>query len=246
MSILGLLFNNWSFPQENNLKFIHKVRDQERQAKFNILYHFLKFVETWFSSNLVRLLGIVISGFLYLFCVNGTLYGKYTSLMYNSWKTTQAKKKCVFPIAWSSKLGSVGRDFFFFFFFFINLQSMLLPLKSHTHLFVPFLLQLINYLTCSTMFLVSNIDQMYKEMNKIQTGNRSLINPFQLNVYQKASISQQSSVYCWSRRQISGFCRSFFLLYTKCWGRSETHIFLFYFFGLCWNQPKLYILFYRY
>jgi hypothetical protein len=27
------------------------------------------------------------------------------------------KKKCVFPIAWSSKLGSVGRDFFFFFFF---------------------------------------------------------------------------------------------------------------------------------
>jgi hypothetical protein len=117
MSILGLLFNNWSFPQENNLKFIHKVRDQERQAKFNILYHFLKFVETWFSSNLVRLLGIVISGFLYLFCVNGTLYGKYTSLMYNSWKTTQAKKKCVFPIAWSSKLGSVGRDFFFFFFY---------------------------------------------------------------------------------------------------------------------------------
>jgi hypothetical protein len=49
---------------------------------------------------------------------------------------------------------------------------------------------------------------------KIQTGNRSLINPFQLSAYQKASISQQSSVYCWSRKQtrkqrrISGFCRS--------------------------------------
>jgi hypothetical protein len=36
---------------------------------------------------------------------------------------------------------------------------------------------------------------MYKEMKKIQTGNRSLINLFQLNAYQKASISQQSSVY---------------------------------------------------
>jgi hypothetical protein len=46
------------------------------------------------------------------------------------------------------------------------------------------------------MFLVPNIDQMYKEMKKIQTGNRSLINLFQLNAYQKASISQQSSVYC--------------------------------------------------
>ena len=34
---------------------------------------------------------------------------------------------CVFPIAWSSKLGSVGRDFFFFF----KPTSMLLPLKSH-------------------------------------------------------------------------------------------------------------------
>jgi hypothetical protein len=44
------------------------------------------------------------------------------------------------------------------------------------------------------MFLVPNIDQMYKEMKKIQTGNQSLINPFQLNAYQKASISQQSIV----------------------------------------------------
>jgi hypothetical protein len=30
------------------------------------------------------------------------------------------------------------------------------------------------------MFLVPNIDQMYKEMKKIQTGNRSLINLFPL------------------------------------------------------------------
>jgi hypothetical protein len=30
-----------------------------------------------------------------------------------------------------------------------------------------------NYLTCSTMFLVSNIDQMYREMKKIvEVGNK--------------------------------------------------------------------------
>jgi hypothetical protein len=34
-------------------------------------------------------------------------------------------------------------------------------------------MQLINYLTCSTMFLVPNIDQMYKEMKKIvEVGNK--------------------------------------------------------------------------
>jgi hypothetical protein len=39
--------------------------------------------------------------------------------------------------------------------------------------YVWFLLQLINYLTCSTMFLVPNIDQMYKEMKKIvEVGNK--------------------------------------------------------------------------
>jgi hypothetical protein len=62
---------------------------------------------------------------------------------------------------------------------------------------------------------------MYKEMKKIQTGNRSLINPFQLTAYQKASISQQSSVYCWSRkqRQISGFCR--FIIF---WGIKNVRV----------------------
>ena len=38
---------------------------------------------------------------------------------------------------------------------------------TQTCFFLSFLLQLINYLTCSTMFLVPNIDQMYKEMKKI-------------------------------------------------------------------------------
>ena len=86
---------------------------------------------------------------------------------------------------------------------------------------------------------------MYKEMKKIKTGNRSLINLFQLNAYQEASISQQSSVYCWSRKQtrkrrrISGFCQSIIFFGIKnvrvggkilgSVGRSETHIF---FFGL--------------
>ena len=61
----------------------------------------------------------------------------------------------------------VGRSGFFF----LNRStSMLLPLKSHK--LVSFLLQLINYLTCSTMFLVPNIDQMYKETKKIvEVGN---------------------------------------------------------------------------
>ena len=49
------------------------------------------------------------------------------------YKSAKAKKKiCVFPIAWSSKLGSVAcRSGFFFFFFFYKPPSMLLPLKSY-------------------------------------------------------------------------------------------------------------------
>jgi hypothetical protein len=81
----------------------------------------------------------------------------------------------VFPIAWSSKLGSVGR---FLCDFIYKPTSMLLPLKSH-NLFLSFLLQLINYLTCSTMFLVPNIDQMYKEMKKIvEVGNKNELPDF--------------------------------------------------------------------
>jgi hypothetical protein len=51
-----------------------------------------------------------------------------------------------------------------------------------------------HYRIAESLILVPNIDQMYKEMKKFQTGNRSLINPFQLNAYQKASILQQSIV----------------------------------------------------
>ena len=53
----------------------------------------------------------------------------------------------------------VGRSGFFFF----NLQVCSF-LQNHTNLFLSFLLQLINYLTC---VLVQNIDQMYNEMKKI-------------------------------------------------------------------------------
>jgi hypothetical protein len=43
---------------------------------------------------------------------------------------------------------------------------------SHNRLILG-LIFLINYLTCSTMFLVPNIDQMYKEMKKIvEVGNK--------------------------------------------------------------------------
>jgi hypothetical protein len=45
------------------------------------------------------------------------------------------------------------------------------------------------------MLLSNLIEVEVEEMKKIQTGNWSLMNPFQLNAYQKASILQQSSVY---------------------------------------------------
>ena len=65
----------------------------------------------------------------------------------------------------------VGRSGFFFFFF--ETYKYAPPSKNKTNLFVSFLLQLINYLTCSTMSLVPNIDQMYKEMKKIvEVGNK--------------------------------------------------------------------------
>jgi hypothetical protein len=54
------------------------------------------------------------------------------------------------------------------------------------------------------MFLVPNIYEKYKEMKKIKTGNRFLINPFQLNAYQKASIVEIF--------ETDGFCRSTFFL----------------------------------
>ena len=62
----------------------------------------------------------------------------------------------------------VGRSGFFFF-----ESYKYAPSSKITQLYVSFLLQLINYLTCSTMFLVPNIDQMYKEMKKIvEVGNK--------------------------------------------------------------------------
>ena len=71
---------------------------------------------------------------------------------------------CAFLITWSSKLGSVDQDFFFFFETYKYAPSSKI---TQTCFFLSFLLQLINYLTCSTMFSVPNIDQMYKEMKKI-------------------------------------------------------------------------------
>ena len=74
-------------------------------------------------------------------------------------------------------------------------------------MFVSFLLQLINYLTCSTMFLVPNIDQMYKEMMKIQTVKRLLL---------KSETNFQILLI-------------FFFWYKKCWGPSvdRKHTYLF-------------------
>ena len=59
-----------------------------------------------------RCIVVTINGALYNVDVDVDVFKKIT------FKILRPKKKiCVFPIAWSSKLGSVGRDFFFFFFF---------------------------------------------------------------------------------------------------------------------------------
>jgi hypothetical protein len=73
-----------------------------------------------------------------------------------TWLKPEIKESEVLPdsyhfVARKDRPGS-GQDFLFF-----KPTSMLLLLKSHK--LVSFLLQLINYLTCSTMFLVPNIDQ---------------------------------------------------------------------------------------
>ena len=86
------------------------------------------------------------------------------------------------------------------------------------------------------MFLVPNIDQMYKEMKKIQTGNRSLINPFQLNAYQKVSNrNSQASIVEIRNKDGNGdkfpdFAYLFFFWHKnvrvgQSIDRSETHIF---------------------
>ena len=74
---------------------------------------------------------------------------------------------------------------------------------------------------------------MYKEMKKIQTGNRSLINSFQLNAYQKASIVEVGN----KHGNGDGFCRSIIFFgitnvrvggkILGSVGRLETHIFFF-------------------
>jgi hypothetical protein len=103
----------------------------------------------------------------------------------------------------------VGRSGFFFY----KPTSIFLPLKSHK--LVSSLLQLINYLTCSTMFLVPNIDQMYKEMKKIQTGNRSIVE-------------------VGNKHEFSGFCRPIFLGHKNVRGRlvDRKHTHTYFFFGL--------------
>ena len=86
----------------------------------------------------------------------------------------------------------VGRSGFFF------LIYKYAPSSKITQTFFSLLLQLINYLTCSTMFLVPNIDQMYKEMKKSRKQTRK-------------------------QRRISGSI--FFCHKNVRVGRSETHIF---------------------
>jgi hypothetical protein len=153
--------------------------------------------------------------------------------IYSIFQHTRPKKKCVFPIAWSSKLGSVGRDFFLFIFFWnlyapsSKITQTCFFLSYYSLLIIWHAVQCFCYHLCvfSILYFYTWIIVMLKHRSNVQgnkefqTGNRSLINLFQLNAYQKASISQQSSVYCWSRKRrwISGFCRSiFFFWHRKC------------------------------
>ena len=72
---------------------------------------------------------------------------------------------------------------------------------------------------------------MYKEMKKIQTGNRSLINPFQLSAYQKASIVEVGSKHG-NGDEFQDFADLLFFWHKrfkkKMLGRSETHTLLFF------------------
>jgi hypothetical protein len=65
------------------------------------------------------------------------------------------------------------------------------------------------------MFLVPNIYEKYKEMKKIKTGNRFLINPFQLNAYQKVSIVEIFETE-------TDFVDLLFFWHNKCWGRRQS------------------------
>ena len=77
---------------------------------------------------------------------------------------------------------------------------------------------------------------MYKEMKKIQTGNRSLINSFQLNAYQKASIVEVGNKHGNGDEFLDFVDLLFFFGITNVRvggkilgsvGRLETHIFFF-------------------
>ena len=64
------------------------------------------------------------------------------------------------------------------------------------------------------MFLVPNVDQMYKEMKKIQTGNRSLINPCQYRNSQ-VSIVEVGNKHG-NRDEFPDFADLFFFWHEKC------------------------------
>jgi len=74
----------------------------------------------------------------------------------------------------------VGRSGFFFF---ETYKHALSSKITQTCLFVS-ILQLINYLTCSTMFLVPNIDQMYRrKLLKLETNTETETNFRILTIY---------------------------------------------------------------
>ena len=125
------------------------------------------------------------------------------------------KKIYVFPIAWSSKLGSVGLDFFVF--LVLKPTSMLLPLKSHK--LVSFFLTTA-YSLFDMQYNVFGSKHRSNVQGNEENSNRKPVFDKSVSIKRLSESvkSQQSSIYCWNQKQtrkrgrISRFCRSIFFL----------------------------------
>jgi hypothetical protein len=96
--------------------------------------------------------------------------------------THKAKKKiCVFPIAWSSKLGSVGRDFFFFFLTYKYAPSSKI---TYTCLFLSYYSLLIIWHAVQCFwFQTSKCTRKWRKLLKSETNTETETNFRILSIY---------------------------------------------------------------
>ena len=107
------------------------------------------------------------------------------------------KKICVFPIAWSSKLGSIGRDFVVVFF-------------VETYKYAPSskITQACLFLSYYSLLIIWHAVQCFCYHLCV----------FSILYFYCWSRKQTRK---WKRRRISGFCRSIiFFCHKKCWGQA--------------------------